>query len=197
MGDGFEYTFYKGALYSLMKNGEEYLLDGVAQNYYRALTDNDIDYINFVPPAIPFHPLHFWKLATKKASTGKVLVYPYHDRVTIETSLRTAGITNGKITYVIYPDGVIDIKHEGKATNDMLRFGMRFVLPKELSSVKWYGRGPQETYCDRKTGAKIGVYEKSVKDLEHHGPVPVQRRTAVVSPVQPDVDGIVGKGKRR
>ena len=168
MGDGFEYTFYKGALYSLMKNGEEYLLDGVSQNYYRALTDNDIDYINFVPPAIPFHPLHFWKLATKKASTGKVLVYPYHDRVTIKTSLRTAGITNGKITYVIYPDGVIDIKHEGKATNDMLRFGMRFVLPKELSSVKWYGRGPQETYCDRKTGAKIGVYEKSVKDLEHH-----------------------------
>lgn len=167
-GENFEYAFYKGEPYSLKKNGIEYLCEKVAQNYYRALTDNDIDYLNFAPPVIAAHPLYFWKVATMKASTGKVLVYPYQDKVTIEVNLRTAGIKDGKITYVIYPDGVIDVKHEGKAMADMLRFGMRFVLDKELDNVKWYGRGPQETYCDRKTGAKIGVYEKSVKDLEHH-----------------------------
>ena len=33
--------------------------------------------------------------------------------------------------------------------------------------VKWYGRGPGESYCDRKTGQKIRVYEADVADLEH------------------------------
>ena len=168
MGKDFEYSFFKGEPYSLRKNGCEYLLDRVTPNYYRALTDNDIDYLNFTPPAIPFHPLYFWKMATKNAKTGKVLVYPYHDKVTIETNLRVPGVSGGKITYVIYPDGRIDVTHEGKAMREMLRFGMRFILPKSLENAKWYGRGPQENYCDRKTGAKIGVYEKSVKDLEHH-----------------------------
>ena len=38
----------------------------------------------------------------------------------------------------------------------------------ELNYVKWYGRGPQETYIDRKTGGKIAIHEMSVDDLEHH-----------------------------
>ena len=37
-----------------------------------------------------------------------------------------------------------------------------------MDNVKWYGRGPQETYPDRKTGGKIGIWEKTVNDLEHH-----------------------------
>ena len=166
-GGNFEYTFFKGEPYSLKKNGKEYLADKVSPNYYRALTDNDIDYLNFVPPLISVHPLYFWKVATKAAFTGKVLVYPYQDRVTVETNLRVAGLKGGKITYVIYPDGVIDVRHEGKALTDMLRFGMRFTVGKEFDRVKWYGRGPHENYCDRKTGAKIGLYEKSVRELEH------------------------------
>lgn len=35
-----------------------------------------------------------------------------------------------------------------------------------LDQVSWYGRGFQETYCDRKTGAKIGRYEAKVAELE-------------------------------
>ena len=39
-------------------------------------------------------------------------------------------------------------------------------LPTGLDQVSWYGRGFQETYCDRKTGAKIGRYEAKVAELE-------------------------------
>ena len=41
-------------------------------------------------------------------------------------------------------------------------------LIRDLDQVKWYGRGPQETYCDRKTGGKIALHSASVADLEHH-----------------------------
>ena len=50
----------------------------------------------------------------------------------------------------------------------MLRFGLQFAMPGQFNRVKWYGRGPQENYCDRKTGARIAQYEMSVADLEHH-----------------------------
>ena len=38
-------------------------------------------------------------------------------------------------------------------------------LPGPLSKATWYGRGPHESYWDRKTGARVGLYEKPVDDL--------------------------------
>ena len=39
------------------------------------------------------------------------------------------------------------------------------ILPNEFDQVKWYGRGPQENYRDRKQSAFVGLYEASVSDL--------------------------------
>ena len=38
------------------------------------------------------------------------------------------------------------------------------ILPDEYDRFSWYGRGPHETYADRKLGARIGVYGGSVED---------------------------------
>ena len=46
----------------------------------------------------------------------------------------------------------------------MPRFGMKTAMPKTFSHVRWYGRGPQETYWDRKTGGEIAIYESTVDD---------------------------------
>ncbi len=70
-------------------------------------------------------------------------------------------------TYVIYPDGTVYLRHRGKPDMEMVRFGTTMQIPGEYCNVSWYGRGPQETYCDRKTGAKIGRYHATVKELEH------------------------------
>ena len=51
----------------------------------------------------------------------------------------------------------------------------------ELNYVKWYGRGPQETYIDRKTGGKIAIHEMSVDDLEHHYMRPQETATELTS----------------
>lgn len=45
---------------------------------------------------------------------------------------------------------------------------MQLGLPRSLENVTWYGRGPHETYCDRKTSGKIALHRRTVTDLEHH-----------------------------
>ena len=44
------------------------------------------------------------------------------------------------------------------------RLGMQTRVSGDLSSVEWYGRGPHETYWDRKTSGKIGIYRGAVAD---------------------------------
>ncbi|GIS56724.1 MAG: hypothetical protein CM1200mP1_06620 [Candidatus Neomarinimicrobiota bacterium] len=39
---------------------------------------------------------------------------------------------------------------------------MKFSLPKDYNDLTWYGRGPHESYWDRKTSAAIGYYSGSV-----------------------------------
>ncbi|MCZ6695283.1 MAG: beta-galactosidase small subunit, partial [Acidobacteria bacterium] len=41
---------------------------------------------------------------------------------------------------------------------DLPRFGMQMTLPGDFQRFDWYGRGPHETYQDRKSGARIGRY---------------------------------------
>ena len=47
----------------------------------------------------------------------------------------------------------------------MPRFGTNFILDKQYDSVNWYGRGPQENYQDRNTGAFVGEYSAKVSEL--------------------------------
>ncbi|MBT8479699.1 MAG: DUF4981 domain-containing protein, partial [Gemmatimonadetes bacterium] len=42
--------------------------------------------------------------------------------------------------------------------------GLELVLAPQLEALSWYGRGPHETYPDRKTGARMGVYTSTVAD---------------------------------
>lgn len=49
----------------------------------------------------------------------------------------------------------------------MPRLGMRMVLPGEYEQMTWLGRGPQENYADRKTGAAIGLYNATVWEQYH------------------------------
>ena len=167
-GEDFTYSFKDGQLVSMVKGGKQYLLGAVKPNYYRAMTDNDIDYLNFVPPLIPLHPLYMWKKATDTLKTKAALVHRYSGSAYIETTVSVLGMKKVKMTYTVYPDGRIDVTHEGVAGMDMLRFGTSLTMAKEFDNVKWYGRGPHENYIDRKTGARIAIHEMSVADMEHH-----------------------------
>jgi len=43
--------------------------------------------------------------------------------------------------------------------------GMNLVMPRNFDQVSWLGRGPQENYQDRKTGAFVGLYKMAVSGM--------------------------------
>ena len=44
------------------------------------------------------------------------------------------------------------------------RIGQSFELPKSYEELRWYGRGPQENYADRKSCAFVGIYKDTVQN---------------------------------
>jgi beta-galactosidase len=44
----------------------------------------------------------------------------------------------------------------------MMRFGMQARIPGAYDKMTWYGRGPEESYADRKTGMAVGLYTENV-----------------------------------
>ncbi len=51
-----------------------------------------------------------------------------------------------------------------KELGDMPLFGVSMKLDADYDRLEWYGMGPQETYSDRNTGAKLGIYKNKVTD---------------------------------
>jgi beta-galactosidase len=70
------------------------------------------------------------------------------------------------MVYSIDGSGKMTLNHTvtpcGKMPEWLPRMGIQLVLDQSFDQVKWYGRGPFETYPDRKTGAKVGVWSASV-----------------------------------
>jgi beta-galactosidase len=44
------------------------------------------------------------------------------------------------------------------------RIGLKMIIPERYNIFTWYGRGPHENYCDRKEGAPVGVYKRTVSE---------------------------------
>jgi len=72
-------------------------------------------------------------------------------------------------TWTIHSDGTIQLEQEiiphGPMPDMLQKIGLQFELPKDFLKVEWYGRGPFETYPDRKTGAKVGLYKSNVHEM--------------------------------
>lgn len=169
-GEDFSLVIREGKIVSLKYGEKEYVKSEIKPNFFRALTDNDISYLNFMPPLIKMQPYYRWQRATDKL-WGKLISAEQEKsgEVVIKYSWDVLSMSDVHSALTVYPDGKLSFSLKGTPKGGpILRFGMQFGLVKELDCVKWYGRGPQETYPDRKTGGKLGIYEMSVNDLEHH-----------------------------
>ena len=168
-GSNFSVRIAGGQIISLVYDGKEMLHAPVRPNLFRAVTDNDLSNTNFVPFLIPFHPYYAWQRATNGARGNIQSVESKADgSICVTTQWNISGMSNVLSEITVYPDGALRIFAKGTPRHTLTRFGTQMALPGDFEYVKWYGRGPQETYCDRKTGAAIGIYESTVTDLEHH-----------------------------
>ncbi|MGB3617721.1 MAG: beta-galactosidase small subunit, partial [Catalinimonas sp.] len=70
-------------------------------------------------------------------------------------------------TYTIYGSGDVVIDHRIEMPADfpvLPRVGVRMHLPAAVSRMTWFGRGPHESYPDRKSSAAVGLYSGAVRD---------------------------------
>lgn len=166
-GDNLEVIVDNGKIVSYKIEGKELLKAPLMPNYFRALTDNDIDFLNFTPQWAKFHPFYAWQRATHHTRADKTEVIKNNSAVEIHIAFSTAGLKKSVATYRVYPDGRLYVFHSAVPTKGMLRFGYQMTMDKSMEYITWYGRGPKPTYIDRKLGSKIDLYKSSVTDFEY------------------------------
>ncbi len=169
-GDDFSAEIRGGALASL-KYGEKEIIEvnsPLRPDFFRAPTDNDRGYLNFVPFLSGIHPIYQWKRTTSQTVAYSVKAESTPSGVEVKVNWAAPFVAGVSTVYLFSPAGEVTVSHKaiGLAL-PMLKVGMRAGIKSTLDKVEWYGRGPHETYCDRKTGAKIARHAMSVAELEH------------------------------
>lgn len=166
-GENLKVVVDDGKVVSYVIDEKELLKAPLEPNYFRALTDNDIDFLNFTPQWAKFHPFYAWQRATHHTKSVKTEVVKNGEVVEIHIAFSTVGLKNSVATYKVYPDGKLYVFHSAIPTKGMLRFGYQMTMESSMEYITWYGRGPKPTYIDRKLGSKIDLYESSVTDFEY------------------------------
>jgi len=133
-------------------------------NLWRAPNDNDFG-ANFQKNLVA------WKEATENPTLvnwtfsatkdNKVLVKATYSLPQVSSTL--------ELNYELNANGELKVKEElniDKTKEQPLlpRFGMEIIVPKDFSSMTYYGRGPHENYIDRNYSSQVGLYNQTVSE---------------------------------
>ncbi|MFV0414056.1 MAG: beta-galactosidase small subunit family protein [Oscillospiraceae bacterium] len=167
-GPGFTCRFCRGRLTAYLVNGKNLLVAPLLPNHHRALTDNDRGYANFVPLLARFLPNFKWVRGAAKFHPTRIRAVRLENAVQVTVHWRHPLCKQTTTLYTIRGDGSLEIRHTTVSKRlPMLRAGLQLGLGPLFQRAEWYGRGPHENYCDRKAGARLGLFEGSLESLEH------------------------------
>ena len=168
-GDGFELVFGKpsGALESYVYNGTQLVAAPLVPNFWRVPIDNDNG--NGMP-----RRLVAWRDAWGKRTSSKVTATQSKPQLVLIRTETTIGVgTDSRCVtaYSVYGSGDVVVETTvtpgGGNVPELPRFGMQMAVPGRFDKLTWLGRGPHETYWDRKTGAAFGLYSGPVDENVH------------------------------
>ena len=166
-GNNFQVAFStrNGEMTELNYTGKNLIKEGLQPNFWRPLTDNDIPNGHLIRCGT-------WRNAGRDAKLQNIEVAEAGQTATVTATYRMEEQDADLQTlYKITPDGKVQVTMHftpgKKPLSEMPRLGMRMILPAEYEMMTWLGRGPQETYADRKTGALIGLYNATVWEQFH------------------------------
>ncbi|HEX9018437.1 MAG TPA: glycoside hydrolase family 2 TIM barrel-domain containing protein [Anaerolineaceae bacterium] len=175
VGGSFQVKFDRasGLVTQYQYKGEELVQSGPALNIWRAPTDND----GFKWMENEWYKLLAgWleaglnKLESKlealdcaQPQPGVVVVRAMH---TVQAPEKACGFRHS-VTYTIYGNGAMKMDQEVAGFGELPslpRIGVQLVAPAGFEQFTWLGRGPQESYVDRKAGVPVGLYHGSVDE---------------------------------
>ncbi|WP_257347120.1 beta-galactosidase subunit alpha [Pseudalkalibacillus decolorationis] len=164
----FEVTFNKvnGLIDSWVFEGRPFIQRGPILNFWRAPIDNDMYVVE------EYKKAYLNKLQHRV--TGMKFRQVDDFKVQIHVYVRVAPPVYNwafecSYTYTIYGSGDIVINTHGKPVGDvpktLPKIGLQLEMPQDFECVKWYGRGPGESYSDSKLANRFGIFRKQVRDL--------------------------------
>ncbi|HEX8301495.1 glycoside hydrolase family 2 TIM barrel-domain containing protein [Sphingomonas sp.] len=141
------------------------LLQGGAPHFYRALVDNDLG-----TGVAKRHGI--WDAASKERKVEAIDAREFADGAEIVVRYAVGdGAAHFVSRYRMAGDGSVLVEGEFTPLKqdlpDPLRIGMIFTMPSSFETVQWYGRGPHESYWDRKTSAALGLWRGPIADQYH------------------------------
>ena len=150
---------WSGLIDYLDVDGKPMLLDrhSILPEFWRAPTDND------------YGARFQERFAVWKSPEMKLKELDVEDNGAEATFELPAVKATLKLTYTLTAEGEVIIRQQLDADDEakvapMFRYGMQLQMPQAFNSVKYYGRGPVENYCDRHDSEFLGVYEAKVAD---------------------------------
>lgn len=204
-----------GLVRSLRWADEEVLAEPSRLNLFRAPTDNDGVKAWSVPETRALGRWLAWGLDSLSSEPESVVVRRQRDGCVRMDAVHRA-IARGdehvslpdrtvlhEERWTIGPDGRIAIQHDitvGGALDDLPRVGVSLALRPGFESFEWFGRGPHESYADRKMGARLGRFAGSVAEQFHDYVVPQENgnKTDVrwLALARPDAVGLLFVARR-
>ena len=157
-----EFSGTNGELTGLKYGNQSMLVAPLVPNFWRVPLDNDRGHRFEVTSGM-------WKTASQYRLTDRAEATEFGgDSVRVEVSARLPVFAIPYQTvYSVYPSGTIKVTCSmtmDREVPELPRFGVQFRIPKTFGQMTWYGRGPQETYPDRKSGAAFGIWSGKVED---------------------------------
>ncbi len=174
-GDGFELVFTKadGRLARWTHEGRNVVAAGPRLNLWRAPTDNDGGCRGGgVQREWREHGLHALQHRIDDVAVTAAATAGDGCTVTVRSVVAGPIVKCGvacTYTYTIRPNGQLDLAVAGTPTGEWKcswpRIGVQLRLPKCNDRVRWYGRGPGESYRDSKAGQRVGLWQATVDEL--------------------------------
>ncbi len=156
----------RGRIERYVFQGVELLQGGARPNFWRPPTDNDYGYDM---PRVQ----GVWREASGTQPLERVEHWQNSDRdveIRVTVSLPSVGALH-HTRYHIFGNGEIVVSSSLETGQlglpDLPKLGMSFTLPPGIDQAEWFGRGPHESYADRKDGAAVGRYRATVDELFH------------------------------
>ena len=149
------------------------MLSGLRMQAFRAPTDNDKSFGNWLAKDWKNHRLDAPVVRTivPLRDTTRADGIPHQYKV--EKYCYEKGAIVVTTDYLTYTDGTVDIEQnyrfEGELP-ELPRLGLNFMLGKQYGNISWYGRGPIESYPDRKEATYISRWESTLE--EQYTPYP-------------------------
>ncbi len=163
-GADFQMTFDKltAGMTDWFHRGVSLVDKGFTPDFFRAATDNDKPKMRKI-----------WLNMGLDRMTGRTESFDYSESsnsvavntVMIMSAVGKKPLFRVKTEYIIHFDGTLDIETEFepfRETDYIPRIGLELKIPLSMQTLRWFGRGPHESYSDKCQSALIGVYEGEV-----------------------------------